>query len=76
MMATHDETLNALEVQFAIKFLLKRAQSQHDAEKGAIAAALSIMMATRGPAGAVEALRDLADIIEHDAVLPNRGPLQ
>lgn len=76
MMAAHDETLNALEVQFAIKFVLQRAQSQHDAERGAIAAAISIMMASRGAAGAVEGLRDLADIIEHDAVLPRGGAVQ
>ena len=70
MMAAHDERLNAVEVKMAIKFVLQRAATQADAERGAIAAALSIIIATRGAAGAVDQLRDLADVIEHDLMVP------
>jgi len=75
MMAA-DERLNAREMQAAIAHLARRATSQHDAEKGTLAAAVAIMVATYGPALAVERLRDVADLIEHDAVLPDGGHLQ
>jgi hypothetical protein len=41
-----------------------------------MAAALAVLIASQGPAGAVDYLRDLADVVERDAVLPNREVLQ
>lgn len=76
MMATHDKKLDAREVQLAIGFVLKKAQSQEDAEKGALAAALSVMVATYGPVAAVDRLRDCADLIERDLILPRGDFLQ
>ena len=70
---TTTTTLNARELQAAIAFVLKRATTQHAAEKGAMAAAVSIAIATRGPVEAVDYLRDLADLIEQDELLPKQG---
>jgi len=63
--------LSAWQTQLAIKEVLLHAASQDSAEKGAVAAALSIMIATRGPMATVDYLRDLSDKVERDAVLPN-----
>ena len=68
-----NSTLNARELQAAIAFVLMRAETQHAAEKGAMAAAVSIAIATRGPASCIDYLRDLADLIEQDELLPKRG---
>lgn len=74
MMAAR-KRLAAIQVQAAIRAALERAQSQSDAERGALAAAISIVIATRGPAGAVDLFRDLADLIERDELL-DRGRTQ
>ena len=76
MMAAADTRLNSREVQAAVAFIALRAMSQADAEKGLVSAALAIVLATRGPVGAVDYLRDLADVIEHDAVLPPGEAMQ
>lgn len=69
-------TLNAKEIQHALRLVLSKAQTQVAAERGALAAAVSICIATRGPVGAVDALRDLAELIERDVVLPEGELLQ
>jgi len=76
MIAADVERLSAPEIQAAIALVLKKAKSQHDAEKGALAAALSVTVATHGPVAAVERLRDLADVIERDIILPRGGLMQ
>jgi len=70
------QRLNAREIQYALKLVLEKAQTQIAAERGALAAAISITIVRRGPVGAVDALRDLADLIERDAVLPVGEVLQ
>lgn len=74
-MTAHDR-LSAWETQCAIALVLRKAQSQQEAERGALAAALAILVATSGPVGAVDKLRDLADLIERDLVLPSGEVMQ
>jgi hypothetical protein len=76
MMATDEVFLNAQEVQSAIAFVLRKASSLKDAEQGAISAALVVTVSRRGPVGAVDCLRDLADLIERDVVIPPGEVLQ
>lgn len=76
MMAVDDSRLNSREVQAAIGFVLRKASSQQDAERGALAAAISVCIATRGPAATVELFRDLADMIERDELLESGEWLQ
>jgi len=75
-MMTAQDRLNAWETQCAIAMVLRKAQSQHDAEKGALAATLAIMVATNGAVGAVDRLRDCADLIERDLVLISEEVMQ
>lgn len=76
MMAADETRLNGWETQCAIAHVLKKAISQEAAERGAVAAAISIVIRTRGPSNAVNYLRDLADVIERDVVLPPGQGLQ
>jgi hypothetical protein len=75
-MMTAQDRLNAWETQCAIAFVLRKARSQGEAEKGGVAAAIAVTIATRGPVAAVDFFRDLADLIERDAVLPPGEVLQ
>ena len=70
------DTLTAWEIQACIGLLLAKAQDQQAAEHGTVAAAVSVSIATRGPAAAVDYFRDLADLIERDAVLPAGASIQ
>ena len=74
MMTT--ERLNARELQTCIGLLMQKAESQQAAEHGAIAAAVSVSIATRGPAAAVDYFRDLADLIERDCLMPAGSRIQ
>lgn len=73
MMSVSNDRIDAWQVQMAIARVLQSAKSQADAQKGSMAAAVSILIATQVPERAVEYLRDLADIIERDEVLPRSG---
>jgi RecJ-like exonuclease len=76
MKTTHNEMLTAIEVQAEIRLILRKAATVDDAEKGALSAAIVATVQTYGPVDAINRLRDLADVIERDLVLPRGEVLQ
>lgn len=76
MTNTSFKPLTAREVQATIREVARCAEDQNAAMRGCVAAALAVLIATLGLPGAVDYLRDLSDLVEHDAVLPDREKLQ
>ena len=68
-------TLDADELEAAIRFILAKSIDRASAQRGLLAAALSVIIENYGHATAAELLRDLADETEQ-LVLPRGGLMQ